>query len=75
MAFTEHPLRRELVHEMHLRRFAPVSAPARIVQMVCLVDEAEREAERRHFAQPPLEPESSDCENRYGVLRFAGKRR
>ena len=71
MAMTEHPLRRELVHEMHLRRFAPVEAPARIVQMVCLVEESQREAEESHLASPPIDPQSSDCENRYAVLKFA----
>lgn len=71
MAFIEHPLRRELVHEMHLRRFAPVEAPARIVQMVCLVEEGQREAEQAHLARPPVAPDASECENRYAVLRFA----
>ena len=41
----EHPLRRELVREMHLRRFAPVSAPSALVQMVLLVDDGDRAAE------------------------------
>ena len=71
MAFTEHPLRRELVHEMHLRRFAPVPAPARITQMVCLIGEDEREGEERHLARPPLEPESRERENRHALMRFA----
>lgn len=72
MAFIEHPLRRQLVHEMHLRRFAPVEAPGRIVQMVCLVDEEQRAAEERHLAAPPIEPAGSERENRYAILRFAG---
>ncbi|MBX7483545.1 DUF3422 domain-containing protein [Qipengyuania qiaonensis] len=46
---TEHPLRRELVREMHLRQFAPVSAPASIVQTVLLVADGERDAEFRYL--------------------------
>ncbi len=52
---TEHPLRRELVREMHLRQFAPVSVPASIMQIVTLVPDDEREAEFEHLkelAQP-----------------------
>lgn len=71
MAFAEHPLRRELVHEMHLRRFAPVQAPSRIIQMVCLVDEAQREAEQAHLGGPPATPQAIEREGRYAVLRFA----
>jgi len=70
MAFTEHPLRRELVHEMHLRRFAPVAAPARIIQMVCLVEEEEREGEERHLADPPAHPHAQERERRHAVLHF-----
>jgi|TARA_R100000049_G_C1948526_1_gene94784 uncharacterized membrane-anchored protein len=72
MAFTEHPLRRELVHEMHLRRFAPVHAPARIVQMVYLVIEDDRGKEQRHLSSLPLKPVSIEQEARHAVLRFAG---
>ena len=70
MAFTEHPLRRELVHEMHLRRFAPVRAPSRIIQMVCLVDEGERDAEQQHLSHPPIQPHGEKRESRFAVLRF-----
>ncbi|MCD1623316.1 DUF3422 family protein [Citromicrobium bathyomarinum] len=72
MAFTEHPLRRELVHEMHLRRFAPVHAPARIVQMVYLIAEDRRGEEQRHLSSLPLKPVSIEQESRHAVLRFAG---
>lgn len=47
MAFTEHPLRRWAVDEMHVRRFAPVPKRCEIVQSVRLLDPAEREAEDR----------------------------
>lgn len=46
MAFTEHPLRRWAVHEMHLRRFAPIAAPAELIQFVRVVEADEREAEQ-----------------------------
>ncbi|MCM8556496.1 DUF3422 domain-containing protein [Sphingomicrobium sediminis] len=52
MGLTEHPLRRDLVREMHLRRFAPVQAPARLVQMIYLVDKEERQAELERLANP-----------------------
>jgi uncharacterized membrane-anchored protein len=42
MAFTEHPLRRWAVNEMHLRRFAPVSQHCEIYQTVRLIDPSER---------------------------------
>jgi uncharacterized membrane-anchored protein len=42
MAFTEHPLRRWAVNEMHLRRFAPVPAHCEIYQVVRLVDADQR---------------------------------
>ena len=45
MPFTEHPQRRQAVEEMHLRRFAPVAPPAELIQIVRLLDSAEREAE------------------------------
>ncbi|ALG60314.1 MULTISPECIES: DUF3422 family protein [Citromicrobium] len=72
MAFTEHPLRRELVHEMHLRRFAPVHAPARIVQMVYLIAEDRRGEEQRHLSSLPLKPLSIEQESRHAVLHFSG---
>ncbi|MDP4574982.1 DUF3422 domain-containing protein [Qipengyuania sp. G39] len=48
---TEHPLRRELVREMHLRRFAPVRAPAFIMQIVSLVSDSERATESELIAE------------------------
>ena len=43
-------MRRELVGEMHLRRFAPVAAPATILQAVLLVGEDERDHEFQRLA-------------------------
>lgn len=53
MVFTEHPLRRGLVREMHLRRFPQVPVPCEIVQMVWVIEEAEREQERRMMDAAP----------------------
>jgi uncharacterized membrane-anchored protein len=47
MAFTEHPLRRWAVNEMHLRRFAPVGSDSEIYQAVRLLGADERAAEDR----------------------------
>lgn len=47
MAFTEHPLRRWAVDEMHLRRFAPVARECEIYQVVRLISAEERHAEDR----------------------------
>jgi uncharacterized membrane-anchored protein len=47
MVFTEHPLRRWAVNEMHLRRFAPVGDHCDVYQIVRLIDPAERAEEDR----------------------------
>jgi uncharacterized membrane-anchored protein len=43
--FAEHPDRRQVVAEMHLRRFPTFELPAQIVQLVRVLDEEERQAE------------------------------
>ncbi|KRB85279.1 hypothetical protein ASE00_00240 [Sphingomonas sp. Root710] len=45
IAFREHPLRRQVVGEMHLRRFPSFSIPAQIFQLFRLVEPEQREAE------------------------------
>jgi uncharacterized membrane-anchored protein len=45
MRFSEHPLRRQIVGEMHLRRFPALELPAMAFQTVRLVDENDREKE------------------------------
>ena len=75
MPLTQHPLRRELVREMHLRRFAPVTAPALIVQMVCLVEEDARAAERKRLNTAAQDLEQHfDPDRRHAVLDFDGVR-
>lgn len=46
MKLNEHPLRRQVVGEMHLRRWPAIHAPAQIVQVLRLVSPEERGAER-----------------------------
>ena len=53
MQLNEHPLRRQVVGEMHLRRWPRLSAPAEVIQVLRIVGEAEREAERAHLADLP----------------------
>jgi len=51
MAFREHPLRRQVVGEMHLRRWPHVEAPARVFQWIRLPTPAERAAELAELRQ------------------------
>ncbi|WP_299322416.1 DUF3422 domain-containing protein [Parasphingopyxis sp.] len=53
MVFTEHPLRRGLVREMHMRRFVEVPIPCEIVQMVWVIEDAQREQENRMLQSAP----------------------
>lgn len=46
MAFIEHPLRRQVVGEMHLRRLPGFEPPARLIQVVRIVAPEDREGER-----------------------------
>ena len=58
MARTEHPLRRQVVNEMHLRRWPQLAAPMRLVQMLRLTSPAARQAEADCLAA--LEPGTLD---------------
>jgi uncharacterized membrane-anchored protein len=53
MPFADHPLRTRVVSEMHMRRMPPLAPPMRMVQMVRLLDPAERAAERAHVLAMP----------------------
>jgi uncharacterized membrane-anchored protein len=59
MRFTEHPERRHVVGEMHLRRFPRLSLPAQVIQLARLLDEEERAAEAAMIAACPA-PTHSD---------------
>ncbi|MFC0306564.1 DUF3422 domain-containing protein [Rhizorhabdus histidinilytica] len=52
-AFREHPLRRQVVGEMHLRRFPAFTLPARIFQLFRLVPADEREVEQAALDRGP----------------------
>lgn len=45
MAFRDHPLRRQVIGEMHLRRFPDLSPPAQLIQLVRLLDADDRALE------------------------------
>ncbi len=51
--FAEHPLRRQVVGEMHLRRFPAIAPPAQTIQLVRLVPPGDRAAERTALATLP----------------------
>lgn len=53
MAFKEHELRRQVVGEMHLRRFPEFVLPADILQLVKLVESSERKQEHTHVLKMP----------------------
>ncbi len=74
MAFTEHPLRRWAVDEMHMRRFAPVPTACDIYQVVRLLDVDERAVEdqwlltdRPAFADWRLAPRHGAGETATGI--------
>lgn len=52
--FREHPLRRQVVGEMHLRRFPAFVVPAQVVQIFRLVEGGERDAEAAALAAAPV---------------------
>lgn len=56
VGFKEHELRRQVVQEMHLRRFPEFALPADITQWVKLVDPAMREEEHRQVLAMPATP-------------------
>jgi uncharacterized membrane-anchored protein len=55
MRFTEHPERRRVVGEMHLRRFPRLALPAQAIQFARLLDDEERQAEALALAEWPAE--------------------
>ena len=56
MALTDHPLRRQVVGEMQLRRFPAFSLPARIVQIMRIVEDREAETRALRAIWPELDP-------------------
>lgn len=59
----EHPLRRSVVGEMHLRRWPPLATPSLVIQVLRLVREEERAAERAHLAALPSGGQADASDN------------
>lgn len=64
--FAEHPRRRAVVGEMHLRRFPAFTLPAQSIQLVRLVAEDERAAEQEALSRLPLSDTGSSPRHREG---------
>ncbi|MCP1469741.1 putative membrane-anchored protein [Sphingobium sp. OAS761] len=64
MRFAEHPERRHVVGEMHLRRFPRLALPAQAIQFARLLDDEERRAEARALADSPAEWLVDDARHR-----------
>lgn len=54
MGLCEHPLRQQLVSEMHLRRWPSIVAPMLVVHQLRLIDSAGRAAEAEALGQGPV---------------------
>ncbi len=59
---TDHPLRRQVVGEMQLRRFPAFTVPACIIQIVRIVDERDAEADALAALWPDLDDSARHCE-------------
>lgn len=53
MNLAEHPLRRQVVGEMHLRRWPPLGAAGQVIQVLRIVADADRAAEAAEVAALP----------------------
>jgi len=68
----EHEWRRQIVSEMHLRRWPVLRAPMQVVQTVRLVNEAERDAEWAAWAAMPAGGEVRRADRRHISGTLAG---
>ena len=68
----EHEQRREVVAEMHLRRWPVLSVPSTIVQIVKILDPDEREAETQALDAIPAETLDADNNPRHFSGLLAG---
>lgn len=59
---TDHPLRRQVVGEMQLRRFPTFSLPARLIQIVRIVEDRATEAAAVRHLWPDLDPAERHAE-------------
>jgi uncharacterized membrane-anchored protein len=64
LGLLDHPLRRQVVGEMQLRRFPALSVPARIVQIVRLVEDRAAERAALLTLWPGLAPDARHAEAR-----------
>lgn len=62
MSLKEHPLRRQVVDEMQLRRFPDFALPAHIVQIVRIVEDRAAEAQTLSAIWPDLAPTARSAE-------------
>ena len=67
VGFKEHELRRQVVREMHLRRFPEFALPADITQWVKLIDASEREMEHSQVLAMPAVPQQDASGHRRHV--------
>lgn len=75
MPMIDHPLRRQVVGEMQLRRFPAFTLPARIVQIVRLVDDRTAEAQALARWWPDLDRTARHAERHLGPgLRLSWER-
>lgn len=72
MAMIDHPLRRQVVGEMQLRRFPVFTVPARIVQIVRLVDDRAAELQALGKIWPDLVPDARHAETRLDPATHLG---
>jgi len=63
MAMHEHPLRQQVVQEMHLRRWPPLQAPVQIIQFLRIVDADARAGEHAALADLPTGWALEDSDN------------
>ncbi|MDR6510563.1 putative membrane-anchored protein [Novosphingobium capsulatum] len=68
----EHEWRRQIVNEMHLRRWPVLRAPMQVVQQVRLVDDAARDAEWAAWAAMPEGGEVRRADRRHVSGTLAG---
>ncbi len=62
----DHELRRQVVGEMHLRRWPVLQVPSLVIQWVLIVEDDEREVEAEQIARLPAEASASSPSHRAG---------
>lgn len=70
MAFINHPDRAAILGEIHLRRMPSITAPAIMLQVLRVVDQADRADEPAFFERLPFEPLTTVQSDRHGEATF-----